>query len=196
MLLGKPRTCHFVGPSRCSHCLCRRELWSPTTRLHTSRGFPGSLPNFVHAEGWLVTVKVGPWGRNLLHPFIHCEGCGSLVLELLLSTSKDPGLSTTQGFMHILTARALAREFASSDHFRRIGNPGAPYPFLVTFRCLSLVLLPPALTLVVCSWQCRCHPSRQPSASLGRVSCEARPTVVGTSTGCIRLLLLADGPQP
>ena len=90
-------------------------------------------------------MKVGPWGRNLLHPFIHCEGCGSFVLELPLSTSKDPGLSTTQGFMHILTARALAREFASSDHFRRIGNPGAPYPFLTMFRCLSPVLSPPAL---------------------------------------------------
>ena len=64
---GEPRTCHSVGLSCYSNCRCRREPWSSITKLPTSCRFPGPLPNFVHAENRLVTVKAGPWGRNLLY---------------------------------------------------------------------------------------------------------------------------------
>jgi len=75
--------------------------------------------------------------------------------------------------MHTLSASVPARDFASSDYFRRIDKLGAPYPFLATFRCLSPILSPPALTPVVRSWAV---PSSSFPTTLGTLtpaSCEA-----------------------
>ena len=168
--LGELRTCHSVGLSRCSHRLrCRGVLVSHHQTFHIPEGSQPSAKHHPyrkstrHSEG-------RPLGPEPAPPIHHCEGRGSLVLELPLSTPRTRPASP-QGFVRVLSAPDHARDFASSDHFRRIGNPGAPRSILTTFRRLSLVLSPPALTRAVRSWGIAVilpdnprHPSHLPPA--------------------------------
>ena len=128
------------------------------------------LPNFVHAASRLVTVRVGLWGRNLLHPFTIVKAAAASSLNSPCPPPRTRSASSPGG-NHITLRAGPARDFAASDHVRRIGNPGALYPFLATFRCLSLVLSPPALTpavrggvVAILSDNSR-HPSHSPPVS-------------------------------
>ena len=144
--LGERRTCHSVGLSHCSHRLSCRESWSLTTRLPRLRRFPGPLTNFVHAESRLGAVKIGLWGRNLLHPFTIVEVAAASSVN---SPCPPPGTRSAT-YPSVCTPsprRSSARDFASSNHFHHIGKSGAPYSFLATFHCLAPVLSPPALIL-------------------------------------------------
>ena len=140
-------------PLPCSHRLRCRESWSSTIRFSTSRRFPGSLPNFVHAESRLVTVKVGPWGRNLFHPF-------TIVKAAAVSSWNSPGPPTprTRPASHprdLCTSSTAPAPLATLHPVTTSAASAIPvlaYPILTTFCCLSLVLSPPALTPAARSW--------------------------------------------
>ncbi len=193
---GEPRTCHSVGLSRCSHRLLCREPWSATTRLPTAHRFPGLLPSFVRAESRLVTVKVGPWGRNPLHSLIHCEGRGSHGLELPLVHPQEPRLQLPMVHAHsrrtgppLATLHPVTASAALALQVLR--TPSSPRSIAFCPSCHRLQVHPPpdrgGVAVIL--------PDNSPS-SFALASCQVRLPVVGAPTGRIRSLLLADGPQP
>ena len=118
---------------------------------------------------------MGPEPTPPIYHFHQCEDRGSLVLRTLL-TLRNLVCQPPKGLCTSSPRRPpLATLYPVP--LPPMGNLGAPYPFLATFRCLSSVLSPSALTPAARSWWCFHYFCRKHSASLEPASCEVHPPV-------------------
>ena len=173
-------------PLPCSHRLRCRESWSPTIRLSTSRRFPGPLPNFVHAESQLVTVKVGPWDRNLLHPFTIVKAAAVSSLNSP-AHPKNPARQSPKGLCASSTAPAPLATLhpvttSAASAIPVLRTPSSPRSVAFRSSCHPLHLHPPPVPggIVVILPDNPRHPSHLPPARSVRQWWALPPAVSGS----------------